>query len=226
MIESAKTRHSERRWPVVLSIIFVLTLLGLFPDRIRVFPAWVLYTIAAVQILSLIAVILVPQKPVLIKVERVVTLFFCMIASAATVVNLQNIIDEMLKHAEDQVLSGMQLLLSGLGVWMNNVLSFSILYWIVDRGGPSGRSNNKRTTRTPDWLFPQESAPSDDIPEHWRPVFIDYLYLGFCTCTAFSPTDAMPLTHRAKLLMMLQSLMSLLTILVVLSRAVNILGTK
>jgi hypothetical protein len=95
------------------------------------------------------------------------------------------------------------------------------VYWQIDRGGPGVRANKEG--RKPDWLFPQEGAPEDASPD-WRPTFIDYLFLGYCTATAFSPTDALPLTARAKMLMMLQSLISLVTIVVVASRAINILG--
>jgi hypothetical protein len=107
-------------------------------------------------------------------------------------------------------------------VWVSNVLIFSLLYWRIDRGGPEARANNAGTR--PDWLFPQPGAP-EDAPPDWRPTFVDYLFLGFSTATAFSPTDALPLTSRAKMLMMLESTMSLGTIVVVAARAINILGS-
>jgi uncharacterized membrane protein len=107
-------------------------------------------------------------------------------------------------------------------VWVTNVLVFSLLYWQIDRGGPEARMAHARSK--PDWLFPQEGAPAEDVPPGWRPAFVDYLYLGYSTGTAFSTTDAMPLTSRAKLLMMLESTISLLTVVVVASRAINILA--
>ena len=119
-------------------------------------------------------------------------------------------------------IGGLQLLASSTAVWVTNALVFSLLYWQIDRGGPEGRVNAANTR--PDWLFPQEGAPAEDVPPGWRPAFVDYLYLGYSTATAFSTTDAMPLTPRAKLLMMLESPISLLTIVVVASRAINILG--
>jgi uncharacterized membrane protein len=107
-------------------------------------------------------------------------------------------------------------------VWATNVLVFSLLYWQIDRGGPEARMAH--ASPKPDWLFPQEGAPAEDVPLGWRPAFVDYLYLGYSTGTAFSTTDAMPLTSRARLLMMLESTISLLTVVVVASRAINILG--
>ena len=94
-------------------------------------------------------------------------------------------------------------------------MAFSLLYWHIDRGGPYGRAS-KLSVR-PDWAFPQPATP-EDLPPDWRPLFLDYLYLGYNTATAFSPTDAVPLTHRAKILMMIESTISLLTSVIVLSR--------
>jgi uncharacterized membrane protein len=119
-------------------------------------------------------------------------------------------------------IGGLQLLTSSIAVWVTNVLMFSLLYWQIDRGGPESRANNADTK--PDWLFPQVGAP-DDVPPGWRPTFVDYLFLGYSTATAFSTTDVMPLTSRAKMLMMLESTISLATIVVVAARAINILGS-
>ena len=96
-----------------------------------------------------------------------------------------------------------------------------MLYWQLDRGGPGARENREQVR--PDWQFPQTGCP-DNAPADWRPAFVDYLFLGYSTATAFSPTDALPLSSRAKLLMMLESTISLVTIVVVASRAINILG--
>ena len=79
-------------------------------------------------------------------------------------------------------------------VWATNVLIFSIVYQRSDRGGPEARANH--TKARPDWLFPQQSVPGEGSQE-WRPTFIDYLFLSFCTTTAFSPAEAQPLTPRA-----------------------------
>ena len=112
------------------------------------------------------------------------------------------------------------LLASSIGVWVDNVLAFSLLYWQLDRGGPHARANN--LSRKPDWLFPQAGVPEDVLPG-WQATYVDYLFLGFSTATAFSATDALPLTSRAKMLMMLESTISLLTLVIVAARAVNVL---
>jgi uncharacterized membrane protein len=109
-----------------------------------------------------------------------------------------------------------------IAVWATTVLIFSVAYWRIDRGGPEARANH--ANRKPDWLFPQDNA-GEDVPSDWRPTFVDYLFLAFCTATAFSPTDVQPLTSRSKLLMMLESTISLVTTIAVAARAINILGT-
>ncbi|MCD6065035.1 MAG: hypothetical protein K0R82_2946 [Flavipsychrobacter sp.] len=220
MTVSTKTKHNEQRWAVVLSILLALALLVQFPHRIRLFSPWVIYALVAVEIMPLVAVMLMPHKKVWQIIERWVTMIFSIAAGILCFANLAIIINAVLRDNQD--VTGLQLLISGLGVWTINIISFSMLYWALDRGGAAGRSND--TTTLPDWLFPQEGAPKEDCPDGWKPAYIDYLFLGYSTSAAFSPTDVLPLTHRAKLLMMLQSAISLLTILVVMSRAINILA--
>jgi hypothetical protein len=112
------------------------------------------------------------------------------------------------------------LLSSSVAIWIANVLTFSLLFWQIDGGGPHGRANDLSVK--PEWAFPQSPTPENPSPGS-RPLFLDYLYLGYNTATAFSPTDALPLTHRAKMLMMIESTISLLTMVIILSRAINII---
>jgi hypothetical protein len=121
-----------------------------------------------------------------------------------------------------QAVDGLHLLSSSIAVWATNVLMFSLLFWQLDRGGPALRAS--ATPNRPDWIFPTDDAEPDAAPPDWRPGFIDYLFLGFSTATAFSTTDALPLTGRAKLAMMTESSISLVTLVVVAARAINILG--
>ena len=152
-------------------------------------------------------------------IERIVTLLFFVFVGVGIVVNLASLIREMVHRSAG--IDGLQLLSSSIAVWVVNVLVFSILYWEMDRGSPEARANTGG--KKPDWLFPQEGAVGD-VPADWRPTFVDYLFLGFTTSAAFSPTDTLPLTSRAKILMMLQCTISLVTIVAVASRAINILG--
>ena len=221
MKEQAQAPRFEPRWPVALAILAVLFLLAVLPARVRLFPIWITYAIGVAVLASIAAVWLTAAKARWLRVERTVVLFFVMVKVAANLASLANLIDAMVSRSAE--LSGLQLLAASTVVWATNVLMFSLLYWQIDRGGPEARVN--RTGTRPDWLFPQEGAPAEDVAPGWQPAFVDYLYLGYSTATAFSTTDAMPLTSRAKMLMMVESTISLLTIVVVASRAINILGS-
>ncbi|MBV9527337.1 hypothetical protein [Sphingomonas sp.] len=118
--------------------------------------------------------------------------------------------------------AGETLLLDALNIWGTNVIAFGLWFWSIDRGGPASRGLT--AIEKCDFLFPQMTMHGATRPEGWSPGFIDYLYLSFTNATAFSPTDTMPLSRRAKLLMMLESTVSLLTIALVAARAVNILA--
>jgi len=113
-----------------------------------------------------------------------------------------------------------RLLGTGAQIWLTNVIVFALWYWDFDRGGPVARAHAHRTQ--PDFLFTQMTAP-ELAPENWESRFGDYLYLSFTNATAFSPTDVLPLTRWAKMLMMLQSAVSLITVALIIARAVNIL---
>ncbi|HET7085130.1 MAG TPA: hypothetical protein VFI23_10190 [Rhizomicrobium sp.] len=212
----------EPRWPVALAVFASALLLGMLPDRIRFFPIWVTWALGLTAIIPILAAALMGAKePRWLRVERAAILFLFPVVALSTVANLMNLVTTMVERPAD--VSGVQLLSSSIGVWVTNVIIFALLFWQIDRGGPEMRLDHHRTI--PDWLFPQETAPSEDVARDWHPTFVDYLYLGYSTATAFSTTDAMPLTARAKLLMMLESAFSLMTVVVVASRAINILGS-
>jgi hypothetical protein len=104
-------------------------------------------------------------------------------------------------------------------MWCLNVLVFALWFWELDNGGPAKR----RTAgmEGSDFLFPQQTP---DVPAaDWRPLFLDYLYVSFTNATAFSPTDTLPLSRWAKMLMLLEAAASLVLALMVAARAINIL---
>lgn len=117
---------------------------------------------------------------------------------------------------------GRTLLLDALNIWATNVIVFSLWYWELDRGGPP--INRSAERGPPEFIFPQMTLPAGTVGADAIPGFIDYLFLSFSTSTAFSATDTMPLTARMKLLMMLEATVSLLTLVLVAARAVNILA--
>jgi hypothetical protein len=220
MKELSQLKCIESRWPVTLAVVAVLALLILLPARVRVFPAWVGWALACTLVVPMVALSLSTDKSRWLHIEGIATIVFVLITGFALLYNLQFLLFQMVRG--EVKLSGQTLLTSSIAVWATNVLIFSLAYWRIDRGGPEARAN--QINIKPDWLFPQETIP-ELAPVGWRPSFIDYLFLAFSTATAFSPTDTLPLTSRAKVLMMAESVLSLVTIITVLARAINILGT-
>jgi hypothetical protein len=123
-------------------------------------------------------------------------------------------------------LTGAQLLLSGGVLWLNNIIVFGLWFWTLDDGGPVQRAITDRFERTPDFEFPQDDNPKvARNGKDWYPRLEDYTYVALTNAIAFSPTDAMPLTRWAKALMATESVISVLTVLLIAARAVNILGS-
>jgi hypothetical protein len=117
--------------------------------------------------------------------------------------------------------SGAQLLLKAITVWGTNVVAFGLWYWAFDRGGPVRRL--RPNPPLPDFQFPQMENPQFAAKgKDWQPELVDYIYVAFTNAIAFSPTDAMPLSRRAKLMMLTESTISAVTVLLVAARAVNI----
>jgi len=110
-----------------------------------------------------------------------------------------------------------RLLATGAVVWLGQNLAFGMLYWLIDSGGPVARSHDPTPV---DFAFVQHLNPELGLSD-WRPVFLDYLHLGFTNATAFSPTDVMPLTHRAKFAMVVQASVALALFGLIVARAVN-----
>jgi uncharacterized membrane protein len=211
----------EPRWPAILAVLTLLFLLAALPDRVRAFPVWAPFVFGMMQIVPMVGVTLTGAAERWRRAERIIVVILFGVAGTGTFLNLTHLIDAIVGRAGE--IGGNELLTSSITIWVNNVLSFSLLYWQIDRDGPEARANNV-SRRRPDWLFPQDGVPQEAPPD-WRPTFVDYLFLGYSTATAFSTTDVMPLTSRAKLLMMLESAISLVTIVAVVSRAINILGS-
>jgi hypothetical protein len=147
--------------------------------------------------------------------RRTVTLALLALVTAANALLLVAVIASLVRGDER---SGAQLLLKASTVWSTNVIAFGLWFWAFDCGGPVRRL--RRHPPPPDFQFPQTGNP--DLTPGWRPHLVDYVYVSFTNSLAFSPTDTLPLTRRAKLLMLAQSASSALTVLLVAARAVNI----
>jgi uncharacterized membrane protein len=209
---------SEPRWPELLAVLAAIALQLLLPDMV----IRGLGNRALVPALEgALLVVLLIANPGRISEEqsrlRVVGIALIALITVANAVSLTELIHALLYVTKT---AGRPLVYASVPIWLTNIVAFGLWYWELDRGGPALRQVPGH--RRPDFLFPQMSTPGSS--PGWAPRFLDYLYTSFTNATAFSPTDTMPLTDWAKLLMMLQSLASLVTVAVVISRAVNILS--
>ncbi|WP_376743314.1 hypothetical protein [Ensifer canadensis] len=210
--------RDERRWPPVLAIIAVFAFLEVLPHHVSALPRWVSYGVLLATIAPMIMVTVSTEKAVWLRIEHVAIMLLSSLYAANTAAELGDMIGIITIHPPET--RAVSLLSSSFSIWITNVLAFSLLYWQVDSGGPFRIARG--ISRRPDWLFPQSSAP-EFASANWRPLYVDYLFLAFNTATAFSPTDVLPLTPRAKLLMMLESAIALLTLVLVAARAVNVI---
>lgn len=212
-------RH-ERRWPASLTVVGVLVLQLVLPSDVSVGPAW----LAPVLETSLLAP-LVLTNPVRLSKDTAILRFVALglVALLATVnaVHLLRLIGFLTSGAT----TGPRLLVtSALLIWSTNVATSALALWETDAGGPYARAPGHLTPASrPDLLFPQMSGVPGWDAESWRPTFADYLFVAFTAATAFSPTDTMPLSARAKMLVAGTSMVSMLTVAVVAARAVNVL---
>ena len=161
---------------------------------------------------------LLERRPDILRVtRRRLTLATIAIVSAANAASIILLIHLLVNGAQA---TASTLLRAAVHMWVVNVLLFALWYWQLDAGGPITRPTRSHTER--DFLFPQQTEPQF-AELGWRPQFLDYLYVSFTNATAFSPTDAMPLSRWAKMLMLIESAISLARAVMVVARAVNIL---
>jgi hypothetical protein len=199
-------------------VIGVAILLDLsLSDKVTLGPNWLLPGVEALALVGLTMASPHPRmRDTLLRRRLALTLI-----AVVTVTNSYALI--LLCHyllkggkADGQALIG-----SGIVLWVTNVLLFGVWYWQLDGGGPTARHRKRKPH--PDFLFVQMTE-REFAPRGWHPTLIDYLYTSFTNATAFSPTDTMPLTPMAKALMAAQATTALVTVGLVVARAVNILG--
>ena len=196
---------------VIVVVLVIVAIQLALPDSVTIGPLWLvpLLELSGIPIvLALRSSERVPSR----RTRRVVDAYLLLLVMAS-VMNALLLLASMLMGDST---NGVYLLLSGFGVLVVNVLSFGLVYWWVDAGGPLKRASGD--VDPPDFLFPQQAQPTN-----WRPTLIDYLFTAYTNIIAFSPTDTMPLTHRVKILFTVQSTTALLTIVVTLSRAINLI---
>ncbi|MGZ0146736.1 hypothetical protein ACXJJ3_06665 [Kribbella sp. WER1] len=213
-----RIRHT-RRWPASLAVISVLILQLLVPTQVNALPRWLMPALGALLLLPLIW-----MNPFHLRRDepwlRSIAITLVAVLVAVNAYYLAGMISVLVNGDPNQ---GKVLVKSALLIWVTNVVAFAVWLWEVDRGGPFARApEHAREAERADLLFPQMTVELDGW-KSWIPGFTDYLYVSFTNATAFSPTDTMPLTARTKVLMGVESAISLLTVAVVAARAVNVL---
>ena len=208
----------ESRWPMAAAVLAVVILTLLLPHSLIVRPRWGLPLLEAVL---LVAVILSDPGKIDLRSRRARTLSLLLISLLVfSALWCTALLIAQLIRGGAATASGGTLLAAGGIVYLSNCIAFGLLYWELDSGGPAVRAHG--LPAHPDFAFPQQLSP-EIVPADWRPRFIDYLYLGFTSATAFSPTDVMPLRAWNKIAMMAQSSISLVLLGLVIARAVNVL---
>ena len=212
----------EPRLPVMFAVLVAVGLQGIVPHDLAFQPWWLL---PALELFLLVIIIVTRQTSVSreSRILRVLGIGLVIAASLATAWSATLLVQKLIYNqgGHGPLDSPEALLRNGGAIWLTNVIVFALWYWEMDRGGPVARSC--AFIVHPDFLFSQMTAP-ELVAKDWEPGFVDYFYLSFTNATAFSPTDTLPLTRWAKLVMMFQSAVSLVTVALVIARAVNVIS--
>lgn len=208
-----KTGETEPRWPAMVAVLAVGGLNMALPESLSAGPRWLLLVLVGLLLIP----VTVTRRLGRHDWNRAIGNVLMGTVTASLAASVYMLVRGLPSHAEPPAL----LLRSAALLWMSNVLVFASWYWRLDAGGPYAR--DLAGSRHPSaFLFPQMTRPEEEYPD-WSPEFLDYLFLAFNTSTAFSPTDTAVLSRWAKVLVMIQSCISLTVLAILAARAVNIL---
>ncbi len=211
--------RGEYWWPVALAILVVAGLHVALPAKYRVNPPWV----APAVLLALLAALVIGDPGRIDRQKTWLRIITDVMIAFITVANLfaaVHLVDAILTNSKLFASNAPGLLATGGVIWATNVVAFGLWYWDLDRGGAAARAHHPYAS--PAFVFP-EMLSTDYVPATWVPEFADYLSLAFWTATAFSPTDISAIKRWAKLLMMIEAMVSLGVGALVIARAINIL---
>jgi hypothetical protein len=203
----------EPRWPAFVAMVADGLIHFALPERLSVGPRWLLFAVIFVLLIPIIF----SYRRGRYDITRILTFAAIGSIALALVGSLGLLIQGLPGHKDPPK----TLLISASLLWLTNVLVFSLWYWKLDAGGPLGRDEPGGAANS-SFFFPQMMRQSK-ADTSWSPNFLDYLFLAFNTSTAFSPTDTAVLSRWAKVLMMLQAVISLSIIALLAARAVNVL---
>lgn len=216
-ISTNPSPNPEARWPAVLALFAIVGLRLALPRSLSAGPAWVPLVLVTLLVIPTVLARRMERH----RLNQWLGFVITGIVTADMIWSLSRLVAAIIAHK----LEPAQLLLSAVTLWASNILIFASWYWRLDAGGPNAR-DRRAVHGEGSFLFPQmtlDVSDPDSPANGWSPGFVDYLFLAFNTSTAFSPTDVPVLSRWAKVLMMVQSIISLATIAVLAGRAVNIL---
>jgi hypothetical protein len=213
-----RSNKLEPLWHVYLALLIAIGFQFVLTSNLTVGPKYII-TGFELSMLCALALFHPHDKPAALKLRHIIATILIVFISSANITSLILVLHSLFGA---NVESGKRLILSGFAIFLTNIIVFGLWYWELDNVNNQGKSPGMASN---DFLFPQ-MTPGEHVLKAgmWSPTFFDYLYVSATNASAFSPTDTMPLTHRAKLLMAVQSLVSLLTVALVTARAINILG--
>ncbi len=223
-----RVAHGENRLPAAAAVLVAAGVYALLPESVLFVPRLL---IPSIEMALLVALVMTNPRRMVRQTRwsRRASVGLVSVVIASNLVALGLLVHTL--NAKNT--SGAGLLVAGMQVWLTNVIGFALLYWELDRGGPVTRGEARRDEiPAADWRFSHdedddavvEVAATSSVTSGWVPIFVDYLYVSLTNSSAFSPTDTMPLTSRAKVLMGIQATAALLTSLLVIARAVGSLS--
>jgi len=219
----ADLRRPEPRWPAIVAAFSAVALHFALPEALRVGPSWLL----AIMVAALVVAAHVFRRLDMHRENSVMGYAILLLLAAGLLYGVAMLMLSLVRHTA----AAISVLQSAAVLWTTNIIVFAAWYWRLDAGGPNERERRDAHTRGA-FLFPQMTMTTESAEAcgstlaeqtNWRPSFVDYLFLAFNTSTAFSPTDVPVLSGWAKMTMMLQASISLMTIVLLAGRAVNIL---
>ncbi|WP_436535549.1 hypothetical protein [Actinoplanes sp. HUAS TT8] len=229
MASQNKARRGEARLPSALTVVVAIALYALLPEQLILGPRLV---IPALEVVLLIAIVIVNPRRMTRDSpwERAAALTLVGLIAVANAVALVLLLRQLVTTGEDRAV---ELLIAAGQVWLTNVIVYGLAFWELDRGGPVARTHlPRRELPQADFRFPQDEdhdtveevqAGSSKVSD-WVPAIIDYLYVSLSNSSAFSPTDTMPLSSRAKILMGIESTSALVISVLVIAKGVGSLG--
>jgi hypothetical protein len=212
-----RSTEPEPRWLAFATVVVIIAGQTWLARSLSFRPVWLLPAIAGALLVASIAVY-IPSRTVPSRVARALSLGLVAVLVVANMISLVLLVRGVFVGSH---LSPAGLLLAGAALWVVNVAVFALVFWELDGGGPEARADGYRAY--PDLVFPQQQQDQQGLaPSDWKPSFPDYLYVSLTAATAFSPTDAMPYSKQAKLVMGIESTLSFVIAAMLVARAINI----